>query len=279
ENHPNWTDSEIAKQAAKDLKTRVSRQAVARIRVSHFEAANSLTPPSKSELMEIEAMTRRMEEQVRQCVQMSFDFENRPELKDKVDKFAEEPAPEATCAAEAKVLSQLQEGIAIPYAGLSFYHTFLSELDFCELLKEFELGKSGQYQFSEIFLSLFFGLGLRLPSIEAHKLVNPSQLGPLFGMLRSPDPITIRLWLDIMAEKNLVDSVIDKFAIKALRMGAIDPEVFFIDGHFLPYYGLSLLAKGYHTVRRQLLKGNEIYVVSDIRKRPLMFITEGCEID
>ncbi len=279
ENHPNWTDSEIAKQAAKDLKTRVSRQAVARIRVSHFEAANSLTPPSKSELMEIEAMTRRMEEQVRQCVQMSFDFENRPELKDKVEKFAQEPAPEATCAAEAKVLSQLQEGIAIPYAGLFFYHTFLSELDFCELLKEFELRKSGQYQFSEIFLSLFFGLGLRLPSIEAHKLVNPSQLGPLFGMLRSPDPITIRLWLDIMAEKNLVDSVIDKFAIKALKMGAIDPEVFFIDGHFLPYYGLSLLAKGYHTVRRQLLKGNEIYVVSDIRKRPLMFITEGCEID
>ncbi|GAI28472.1 unnamed protein product, partial [marine sediment metagenome] len=170
-------------------------------------------------------------------------------------------------------------GIAIPYAGLFFYHTFLSELGFCELLKEFELGKSGQYQFSEIFLSLFFGLGLRLPSIEAHKLVNPSQLGPLFGMLRSPDPITIRLWLDIMAEKNLVDSVIDKFAIKALKMGAIDPEVFFIDGHFLPYYGLSLLAKGYHTVRRQILKGNEIYVVSDIRKRPLMFITEGCEID
>jgi len=158
ENHPNWTYSEIAKQAAKDLKTRVSRQAVARIRVSHFGAANSLTPPSKSELMEIEAMARRMEEQVRQCVQMSFDFENRPELKDKVEKFAEEPAPEATCAAEAKVLSQLQEGIAIPYAGLSFYHTFLSESGFCELLKEFELGKSGQYQFSEIFLSFFLGL-------------------------------------------------------------------------------------------------------------------------
>jgi hypothetical protein len=28
-----------------------------------------------------------------------------------------------------------------------------------------------------------------------------------------------------------------------------------------------------------VLKGNEIYVVSDINKRPLMFITEGCEVD
>jgi len=279
ENHPDWTDTQVAKQAAKDLKTRVSRQAVARIRVSHFEPANSLATPSKSELIEIEGMARRIEEQVRQHVQRSFDFENRLELKDKVEEFADEPAPEATCATEAKALSQLQQGVATPYGGLFFYHVFLCELNFCQLFKEFELSESGQYQFSEIFLTLLFGLGLRLPSIEAHKLVNPSQFGPLFGMPRSPDPITIRFCLEVMAERNIADSVIDKFALQVLKIGAIDPEVFFIDGHFLPYYGLSLLAKGYHTVRRQVLKGNEIYVVSDIRKRPLMFITEGCEID
>jgi len=279
ERHSDWTDSQIAKQAEKDLKTKVSRQAVARTRVSHFEPLNSLSPPSKKELMEIEAMTRRMEVQVKQYVQICFDFENRAELKDKVKAFADERAPEATCDAEAKVLSQLQRGVATPYAGLSFYHTFLSELNLCQLLKGFELSENVQYHAGEIFLALFFVLAFRLPSIEAHKLLNPSQLGPLFGMPRSPDPITIRSCLEVMAEQNLSDSVIDKFAVQALKMGAVDPEVFFIDGHFLPYYGLSLLAKGYHTVRRQVLKGNEIYVVSDINKRPLMFITEGCEID
>lgn len=279
ESHPGWSDSQIAKQAAKDLKTRVSRQAVARIRVSHFEVANSLSPPSKRELIEIEGMARRMEEEVRQYVQMSFEFENREELKESVKEFANDSAPEATCANEAKVLSQLQQGIATPYAGLLLYHLFLSELNFGQLFDGFELGKSGQYQASEIFGSVFFGLALRLPSIEAHKLMNASQFGPLLGMPRGPDPITIRSCLDVMAEQNLSDSVIDKFAVQALKMGAVDPEVFFIDGHFLPYYGLTLLAKGYHTVRRQVLKGNEIYVVSDIDKRPLMFITEGCEVD
>ena len=279
ENHPDWTDTQVAKQAAKDLKTRVSRQAVARIRVSHFEPANSLSPPTKSELIEIEGMARRMEEQVRQYVQRSFDFENRPELKDKVEEFADEPAPEATCATEAEALSRLQQGIATPYAGLLFYHLFLSELNFCQLCDDFKLGENGLYQASEIFLSLVFGLALRLPSIEAQKLVNASQFGPLFGMPRSPDPITVRSCLEVMAEQNLADSVIDKFALQVLKMGAVDPEVFFIDGHFLPYYGLSLLAKGYYTVRRQVLKGNEIYVVSDLNKRPLMFITQGCEID
>ncbi len=279
ENHPDWTDGEIAEQARKDLETRVSRQAVARIRVSHFEPAQSLSPPSKADLMEIEAMTRRFEEQIGQQMQLAFNFDREPELKQKVEEFAGEPAPEAGCPAEAKVLFQLQQGLATPHAGLFFYHLFVSELNFCQLFTAFGSVESGQYHVSEICLALFFGLACRLPSIEAHKLLNPSQFGPLLGMPRSPDPITIRSCLEEQAEKNMAESVIDKFALQALKMGAVDPQVFFVDGHFLPYYGLSLLSKGYHTVRRQVLKGNEIYVVSDIRKRPLMFITEGCEID
>ena len=168
-----------------------------------------------------------------------------------------------------------QKGIVTPYAGLFFYHLFICELNFSQIFTEFKSIKGGQYSADEILLAIFFGLAHRLPSIEAHKLLNPSQFGPLLGMPRSPDPVTLRIYLEALAEKNLAESVVDKFALQVLKIGAIDPLVFFIDGHFLPYYGLSLLSKGYHTVRRQVLKGNEIYVVSDIRKRPLMFITEG----
>jgi len=32
--------------------------------------------------------------------------------------------------------------------------------------------------------------------------------------------------------------------LQVLKIGAVNPDVFFIDGHFLPYYGLNLLAKG-----------------------------------
>ncbi|MDZ7762516.1 MAG: hypothetical protein U5L00_19990 [Desulfovermiculus sp.] len=64
-----------------------------------------------------------------------------------------------------------------------------------------------------------------------------------------------------------------------LEKDRIDKEVFFIDGHFLPYYGLHVIAKGYYTVRRMPLKGNEIYAVTDLQGRPLFFLTESCEID
>ena len=69
------------------------------------------------------------------------------------------------------------------------------------------------------------------------------------------------------------------FANLFLSLGFINPEVFFIDGHFLPYYGLKVLAKGYHTVRRIVMKGNEIHVVRDLDGKPFFSITEGCDID
>ena len=95
----------------------------------------------------------------------------------------------------------------------------------------------------------------------------------------SPDETTIRLRLKQMAEFNPSESLIDHFADLFLSLGFINPEVFFIDGHFLPYYGLKVLAKGYHTVRKTIMKGNEIYVVSDLDGKPLFSITEGCDID
>ena len=279
ESKPGETDEKIARQASEELGTKISRQAVARIRVEHTKPFNGFSPPSKKELVEIEAATRRMEKRLGKQAQLSFDFENRPELKDDIEKISDEPSFEAADTTQENTISQLEKGIATPYAGLLFYQLFLGELNFRELFTDFKPPEKGKYSFEDICLSLIFGLAHGLSSIEAHKLVNPSQFGPVFGLPRSPDPVTIRTYLEIMAEQHISDSVVDKFALQVLKIGAVNPDVFFIDGHFLPYYGFNLLAKGWHTVRSQALKGNEIYVVSDIEKRPLMFITEGCEID
>ncbi len=279
ESKPGETDEKIARQASKKLGTKISRQAVARIRVEHTKPFNGFSPPSKKELMEIEAATRRLEKRLGKQVQLSFDFENRPEFKDDIEKISGEPSFEAADTTQENTIFQLEKGIATPYAGLLFYQLFLGELNFRKLFTDFKPPEKGAYSYEDICLSLIFGLAHGLSSIEGHKLVNPSQFGPVFGLPRSPDPVTIRTYLEIMAEQHISDSVVDKFALQVLKIGAVNPDVFFIDGHFLPYYGFNLLAKGWHTVRRQALKGNEIYVVSDIEKRPLMFITEGCEID
>ena len=82
-----------------------------------------------------------------------------------------------------------------------------------------------------------------------------------------------------MSELYQSDTLIDNFAQVLLEQNFIDREVFFIDGHFLPYYGLKVIAKGYYTVRRLAMKGNELYTITDLQGRPLFFITESNEID
>ncbi|MCD4762610.1 MAG: hypothetical protein K8R28_01150, partial [Desulfobacterales bacterium] len=194
ESKPGETDEKIAQQANEELGTKISRQAVARIRVEHTKPFNGCSPPNKKELMEIEAATRRMEKRLGKQAQLSFDFENRPELKDDIEKISDEPSFEAADTTQENTISQLEKGIATPYAGLLFYQLFLGELNFRELFTDFKPPEKGEYSFEDICLSLIFGLAHGLSSIEAHKLVNPSQFGPVFGLPRSPDPVTIRTY-------------------------------------------------------------------------------------
>ncbi len=42
---------------------------------------------------------------------------------------------------------------------------------------------------------------------------------------------------------------------------------------------MHVIAKGYYTVRRMAMKGNEIYAITDLNGRPLFFLTESCEVD
>jgi hypothetical protein len=111
------------------------------------------------------------------------------------------------------------------------------------------------------------------------KLVNASEFGVLTGMNRIPEKETIRDHLGNIAEQYLSGDLIDEFARRLLQLRFIDPEVFFIDGHFLPYYGLNVIAKGYYTVRRLAMRGNELYAITDLQGRPLFFINETNEID
>jgi len=143
----------------------------------------------------------------------------------------------------------------------------------------FPLKPGTSYQSWEILATLFHSANFSIPSIEALKLVNASELGILIGINKSPDKETIRKHMGQMAELSISGDLIDRFAERLLQQGQIDPEVFFIDGHFLPYYGLNIIAKGYFTVRRLAMRGNELYAVTDLQGKPLFFFTESNEID
>lgn len=274
--HPDWTDKQIADAAAKQLKTSISRSAVARIRAANQDT--EVERPTKHDLEKMAKIADTIDVKQHDERQLSFNFEADPEFKKQVDEFADEDAPGPQTNTDKVFLEHLQQGQRNIFAGMLFHHLFLDHIKFPSAF-DFPSSINNTYDDYEIMETILFGLNIGLPSIESHKLLNSQDMGILLGRTSSPDETTIRLRLKQMAEFNPSESLIDHFADLFLSLGFINPEVFFIDGHFLPYYGLKVLAKGYHTVRRTIMKGNEIYVVSDLDGKPLFSITEGCDID
>jgi len=274
--HPEWTDKQIADTTAKQLETTISRSAVARIRIASQDT--EVERPARHDLEELAKIADTIDVKQHDERQLRFNFEDDSKFKKEVDEFADEDAPEPQTNTDKVFLDGLQQGQRNVFAGMLFHHLFLDHIKFPSA---FDLPSSinNAYDDYEIMETMLFGLNIGLPSIESHKLVNSQDMGLLLGRTSSPDKTTIRLRLKQMAEFNPSESLIDHFADLFLSLGFINPEVFFIDGHFLPYYGLKVLAKGYHTVRKTIMKGNEIYVVSDLDGKPLFSITEGCDID
>jgi hypothetical protein len=159
------------------------------------------------------------------------------------------------------------------------HHLFLEEIGFEALMDTFPYTPGATYQTRDILATLFHSVNQGIRSIEALKLVNADDLGMLTACSRAPDKETVRDHLSVTANLHRSGTLIDAFAKRLLEQSRIEQEVFFIDGHFLPYYGLNVIAKGYYTVRRLAMRGNELYAVSDLQGRPLFFITESNEID
>jgi len=277
ESQPDMCDREIAEQAAKDLDMDISRSAVSRIRVSDNPPEPKF--PSQKELMEIAEIVERIEKEHSAENQLRFNFERDPELKEKKEELSQTQSPEPKTKTEGRLIESLKQGVQSPFAGELMHNLFLQEIGFEELVSHYPVRVGATYQPMEVLGTIFHSINLGFPSIESLKLSNASDLGILMGRARAPEKETLRDHLTDLAFQYKSTDLIDDMARRLLDQCRIDPEVFFIDGHFLPYYGLDVIAKGYYAVRRMAMKGNEIYAVTDLNGRPLFFLTESCEID
>lgn len=277
--YPQWKDQDIADQAAKDLQMEISRSAVARVRTEKEDKERGNHCPSRRELIALAAVADEVDRRNFDNRQMELNFKWDKEVIEKIEQSLQDTPCEPERKSDKRFIVQLQQGQRCNVAGELMHHLFLQEIGFDTLVSDFPINPGATYQSSDILATLFHSINLDIPSIEQLKLINASDLGICIGMNRIPEKETVRDHLSKMAERYLSGKLIDRFAQVLLQRGFIDPEVFFIDGHFLPYYGLSVIAKGYYTVRRLAMRGNELYAITDLQGRPLFFITESNEID
>ncbi len=277
--HPGWSDQDIAKQASEALDMDIHRNGVARIRVSNSCSDNDEVVFSKDRLIELSKIAETIDQQKNDDHQLELNFEADEQFKQKKEQLEQLEPLQSTNKTEQNLIDRLQQGQRSPFAGSFMHHLFLNEINNDQLFDCLPFIKGNTYQHRDILTTLYFTIANGLKSIESLKLVNPKDFGCVFGMDRSPDKDVMRKKLHHLSELNYSEQLIDGFARILLENQRIDDEVFFIDGHFLPYYGLAVIAKGYYTVRRLAMKGNELYVISDLNGRPLFSITESNDVD
>src|SRR5207253_1378631 len=75
------------------------------------------------------------------------------------------------------------------------------------------------------------------------------------------------------------EALIDGFARTYLQSGLAAWGVMYIDGHFMPYYGLYPISKGWHGVRQMPMKGSYNFLAVDERFVPWLFLIRSSSED
>jgi len=182
--------------------------------------------------------------------------------------------------AQRVYLDQLEQGAYNAYAGGLLFAPLLAQYNFVPTLSRIiTVATHEGYSLEELGLTLFyldvFGFG----SMEDFKRAYPEEFGLLLGRAQSPSLFTLRRFLHKVRKLGKGEALIDEFALTHLKSGLAAWGVMYIDGHFLPYYGLYPISKGWHGVRQIPMKGSYNFLAVDERFAPWLFLIRSSSED
>lgn len=157
------------------------------------------------------------------------------------------------------------------YAGAMLLHAFLDLVGAGDVLGRLGSGPARRYDTTTVALCAMFGLALGSGSVESTKHLGRADLGALAGTASAPELATLRRRLGAMATG--CDPLAVQAALARGLIGSAAPpeQVFFIDDHFVPYYGAAPMAKGWNTKRRHAQPGRDDTYICDLAGRALCF--------
>ncbi len=101
----------------------------------------------------------------------------------------------------------------------------------------------------------------------------------LVGRLQSPSLFTLRRFLHQVRQLGRGEALIDEFALTYLKRGLATWGVMYLDGHFMPYYGMHPIRKGWHGVRQMPMKGSYNFLAVDEQFTPWLFLIRSSAED
>ena len=182
--------------------------------------------------------------------------------------------------AQRMYLDQLEQGSYSAYAGGLLFAPLLERYNFLPTIKQvISIETHEGYSLDELCLTLFHFDLFRFESMENFKTVYPEEFGILIGKSLSPSIRTLRRFLHKVRKLGKSEELIDEFAKEYLRKGLARWGVLYIDGHFLPYYGVYLITMGWHGVRKIPMKGSYNFLAVDEKFNPWIFLIRASSED
>jgi len=182
--------------------------------------------------------------------------------------------------AQRRYLDQLEQGYYNAYAGGLFFAPLLEQYSFLPTLKRvIDIPTYEGYSLEELCITLFYFDVFGFRSMEDFKRVYPEEFGLLIGRSFSPSLFTLRRFLHKVRELDKSEKLIDEFALMYLKSGIAKWGVLYIDGHFLPYYGIYPITKGWHGVRKIPMKGSYNFIGVDDKFTPWIFLVRSSSED
>ena len=182
--------------------------------------------------------------------------------------------------AQRRYLGQLEQGYYNTYAGGLLFAPLMRQHSFIPTLKRvIDIETYEGYSFEELCTTLFYLDVFGFRSLEDFKRVYPEEFGLLIGRSTSPSLFTLRRFLHRVRELNKSEELIDEFALTYLNSGIAKWGVLYIDGHFLPYYGIYPITKGWHGVRKIPMKGSYNFIGVDAKFIPWIFLVRSSSED
>jgi len=182
--------------------------------------------------------------------------------------------------AQRVYLDRLEQGAYNAYAGGLLFAPLLARYDFVPTLSRIITTATHEgYSLEELGLTLFYLDVFGFRSLEDFKRAYPEEFGLLMGRTQSPSLFTLRRFLHKMRKLGQGEALIDEFALAYLKTGLATWGVMYIDGHFLPYYGVYPISKGWHGVRQMPMKGSYNFLAVDERFAPWLFLIRSSSED
>lgn len=177
-------------------------------------------------------------------------------------------------------LDVLEHGDYNAYAGGLLFAPLLKRGSFLPVLRSvINIPTCHGYSLEELCLTLFYFDVFGFQSMEDFKRAYADEFGLLIGRSKSPSHFTLRRFLHEVRRLGKSEELIDEFAGGYLKDGLASWGVIYIDGHFLPYYGVYPITKGWHGVRKIPMKGSYNFLVADEKFKPWLFLIRSSSED